>query len=69
MGFALALGSGAGLAFLVEFLDTTIRGPKMLMAVLEGHPIAVIPFIDSSADQRRQRFRWVWILFAVLIRL
>jgi hypothetical protein len=69
IGIVLSLGSGVGTAYLAEVLDSTIRGPAMLLSVLQHYPLAVIPFIESSADRKRQRFRWVWLLSAVVIVL
>jgi len=69
IGIVLSLGSGVGTAYLAEVLDSTIRGPAMLMSALQHYPLAVIPFIKCSADLRRQRFRWVWILSAAVIIL
>jgi len=57
MGLLLALGSGAGSAFLAETLDTTIRGASQLAAVLQQHPFAVVPFIESAGDRRRTHAR------------
>ena len=65
----LAAGSSAGTAFLVELLDKTIRGPAMVTSILQRHPLAVIPFIESPRDRRRERVRRLGFLFALLIVL
>jgi hypothetical protein len=67
MGFVLAVGSGAGAAFLAEILDKTIRGPAMLTAILQRHPLAVIPYIDSLRDRRKNRARRLRYLLITLL--
>jgi polysaccharide chain length determinant protein (PEP-CTERM system associated) len=55
IAFALAVGSGVATATIAESLDTTIRGSSALGAILQRHPLAVIPVIESSVDRRRKR--------------
>ena len=62
MAFAAAVAGGGGVAFLAELLDTSIRGPTVLMSILQRHPLATIPFIESSADRRRVRRRRLLLL-------
>lgn len=69
LGFVLAVGSGAGTAFLAEFLDKTIRGPAVLTSILQRHPLAVIPFIERSGDRSRQRVRRLSFLLAAFLVL
>jgi len=69
LGFVLAAGCGAGTALLAEILDNSIRGTAALTSILQRHPLAVIPFIESSADKHRERVRRRWFLFAVILVL
>jgi len=69
MAVVLAGGSGAGSAFIAEFLDATIRGPAMLTSILQRHPLAVIPYIENSTDRRRVRRRWRLFLFGAVVFL
>ena len=47
---AMAVGSGA--AFLAELVFSTIRGRNHISQLIDGHPIAVIPYIKSESDRR-----------------
>lgn len=60
-------GAGAGAAFLAEFLDTTVRGPAMLTAILQQHPLGVIPLIEHARDRRRKRLRRYLFVLATMI--
>ena len=67
LAFALAAAGSAGMAFLAESLDNRIRGPVMLASILRSHPLAVIPFIKSTSDKRRERARRrQWLLLVSL---
>ena len=69
LAFLLALGSGTGVAFAAEFLDNTIRGPTMLTSVLGRKPLAVIPYIENTADHPSGRIRHVLIWLALILLL
>ena len=62
LAVAAAAGGGGGAAFLAELLDTSIRGPSVLISILQGHPLATIPFIETGADRRRARQRRLLLL-------
>jgi len=47
-----ALAVGSGVAFAAEFMFATIRGRNHLAHIIDGHPIAVIPYIPSETDRR-----------------
>ena len=47
-----ALAAGGATAFTIELLFTTIRGRNHLSHLIDGHPIAVIPYIPSEDDKR-----------------
>lgn len=74
VGFVLSIGSGAGIGMLAEFLDKSIRGVAMLTSILQRPPLGVVPYIESSADRRRNRARrrtsflvFVFLLIVVLL--
>jgi len=67
--FVLALGSGVGAVFLAEVFDTAIRGPAMLMAILQTHPIAVIPFIAESRSRGKTGARRLLFVLSVILVL
>ena len=47
-----ALAAGGGAAFLAELAFSTIRGRHHVAQLIDGHPIAVIPYIRSDSDRR-----------------
>ena len=47
-----ALGLGGGTAFAVEMAFATIRGRNHLANLIDSHPIAVIPYIESAEKPR-----------------
>lgn len=47
-----ALAAGGGAAFLAELAFSTIRGRTHIAQLIDGHPIAVIPYIKSEDDRR-----------------
>jgi len=51
----LAFAAGGASAFLLELLMARIRGRNHIAHIIEGQPIAVIPFIHSDDDKRT---RW-----------
>ncbi|GJL91739.1 MAG: hypothetical protein DHS20C04_13980 [Hyphococcus sp.] len=51
----LALGAGGAVALGLEMLQSRIRGRNHLASILDGQPIAVIPYIYSDADKKS---RW-----------
>lgn len=55
IGFALALGSGVGLAFIRETLDNSIRGTGQLHAVMGVAPLVAIPYIENEEDVEAAR--------------
>ncbi len=53
----LGLGSGAGLIFLTEFMDTSIKGIKQLESWSDGIPcITAVPLALTQVDKQRQKF-------------
>jgi capsular exopolysaccharide synthesis family protein len=48
LGLICGLGAGIGLAFLLSYLDNTIRTPEDVAAVLQLPSLGVVPAFDSS---------------------
>ncbi len=48
----VALGAGGGAALAIELALSTIRGRNHLKNIIDGHPIAVIPYIPSEEKRR-----------------
>jgi len=72
LGFMLGIGIAFGIAWIADFLDTTVRGSRDIEALLNVAPIAMIPIIDSPGDiavRRRNRviMALVALTFVVLV--
>jgi succinoglycan biosynthesis transport protein ExoP len=62
LSLALTLGAGVGSAAMAENMDSTVRGAKGVIAILNMAPLVVIPYLASSADiSRRKRRQWLII--------
>jgi succinoglycan biosynthesis transport protein ExoP len=66
LSLVLALGAGAGSAAMAESMDTAVRGAKGIIAILNTAPLAVIPYLASSADIGREKKRQRLIIAAVI---
>ncbi len=67
LGLLLAVGVGAGCFMLVESMDKSIRSSKKLAEIAGSPPLAVIPYLNNSADiahARTQRNYLISALFA-----
>jgi uncharacterized protein involved in exopolysaccharide biosynthesis len=62
VGLLLALAGGAGAMLVAENLDDSVRDRRDLEALLGVAPLAVLPWIETAADRRRQglRLRYTW---------
>ncbi len=70
LGFLLGIGIAFGIAWLADFLDTTVRGSRDIEAMLNVLPIAMIPMIDNPGDvavRRRSRVIMALITLAVIV--
>lgn len=47
-----ALAAGAAAAFGIEMMVSTIRGRNHISSLMDGHPIAVIPYIQGEKTRR-----------------
>ena len=66
LSLVLALGAGVGSAAVAESMDKAVRGTKGLISVLQMAPLAVIPYLATEADTRRERTRKRVILASVV---
>lgn len=57
LGFAFAFMGGAGTVALAETMDSTVRSPRDVQALLEIPPLVMIPYIDNERDARQRRWR------------
>ncbi|NNL49996.1 MAG: hypothetical protein HKO73_04200 [Woeseiaceae bacterium] len=65
LGLILAGIVGAAIATLAEFVDKSIRSSRKLARLVGTPPLAVIPYLDNSADvaQARSRRRMIIVAF------
>lgn len=56
-GFVLALGSGGGLAMLLEALDQSVSTPEDLAALTGRPPLAAIPYLPTPAELKAKSRR------------
>ena len=55
LGLVLSLGGGVGSAAVLESLDDSVRGSRALSGLLQVPVLAVIPYMETSAERQRQR--------------
>ncbi len=53
LGLLLSMASGVGFAAVAESMDSSVRGARGIMAVLESPPLSVIPYLQNSEDLAR----------------
>ncbi|MBI3441430.1 MAG: lipopolysaccharide biosynthesis protein, partial [Proteobacteria bacterium] len=66
LGFLLSLGGGLGYAAVMDNMDSSVRGVRGVVAVLESPPLSVIPYLQNSEDLVRieKTKRLAMIIFA-----
>ncbi len=69
VGFILALVGSFGFAFLMENIDSRVRGVGPLTVLLGMQPLVVIPFVEGERDiaLRKKNIRQLAIAFIVLL--
>jgi len=65
-GFILAVGVGIGCVVFAEFLDNSIRSATQLAYIVGSAPLAVIPYLDNSADISHTRARRIYLVAGAL---
>lgn len=68
LGLFLAIGGGLGMVILMDSMDTTLRGRKMVMAIAGAPPLAVIPEISTRKDDKKKRV-YLWLALAGVLLL
>lgn len=67
VGLLFGLGACAGIVALLEMLDTTVRGPKGLKALIGVPALAAIPSVSTAHDRRKTYVRRVGIATAFAV--
>jgi polysaccharide chain length determinant protein (PEP-CTERM system associated) len=67
MALMLALGSGFGLAFLLEYLDPTFWSRKEIESTLELPVLVSIPVITTEEEQRRKKIKLAAAICVLLV--
>jgi polysaccharide biosynthesis transport protein len=65
LGLAFAFMGGAGGVALAETMDSTVRSPRDVLALLEIPPLVMVPYIDNEADIRQRRWKRVAVAASV----
>ncbi|TNF58555.1 MAG: hypothetical protein EP308_00440, partial [Burkholderiales bacterium] len=73
-GFMAAVGAALGMAVLLEMLFARVWGANALSAAVNQRPLAVIPYIPTSAETQavqhwRKRAVWVALVSALVVLL
>jgi len=66
LSLILALGAGFGSAAVSETLDSAVRGAKGLVAILNTAPLAVIPYLENTAETSKQKKRRLLMIGSVI---
>lgn len=67
IGIAASFAAGAAALFGIEFIDGGIRGPENLAALIDMVPLAVIPYIETTQEQRSRRTQGYWVLAIFIV--
>src|SRR5262249_8656512 len=66
LAFALAGMAGAGVVFLAESFDRTIRSASQLGGIIDRKLIVTIPYIITAGEKRQKRRKRLLILLSVV---
>jgi uncharacterized protein involved in exopolysaccharide biosynthesis len=69
MSFGLALAAGAGLTFLLELLDTTIRRTADIYSLVDSELVVQVPYIITKSEQLQVQRRKKLFIFAGIVAL
>jgi uncharacterized protein involved in exopolysaccharide biosynthesis len=69
MSFGLAFAAGAGLTFLLELLDTTIRRTADIYSLVDSELVVQVPYIITKSEQLQAQRRNKLLIFAGIVAL
>jgi uncharacterized protein involved in exopolysaccharide biosynthesis len=65
----LGFGAGAGLTFLLEMLDTTIRRTTDIHGIVDSQLVVSVPYIITKREQLRSKRRSMLLVVAAILAL
>ena len=66
LSLVLALGAGVGSAAVAESMSGAVRGAKGVAALLHTAPLAVIPYLENTADTRSKSRKKMMVLITTI---
>jgi uncharacterized protein involved in exopolysaccharide biosynthesis len=63
----LGLGAGAGLTFLLEMLDTTIRRSADIYSIVDSQLVVSVPYITTKQEELRSKRRMRLLVVAAIL--
>jgi len=63
---AAGFGIGSGLIFLLEYLNTSFRGPEDVESYLGFPVIATVPVIYNQKDKRKQKLNQIFSIVSIM---
>lgn len=57
LGIILSVAGGFGYLFVAESLDSSVRSPRALTALIEP-PLSVVPYVENGVDAAKRRFAY-----------
>lgn len=67
MGLAASIAVGAASLVGIEFIDGSVRSAESLANLIEMVPLAVIPYIETSAEKKKRRMLRIWLGVSVVL--
>jgi uncharacterized protein involved in exopolysaccharide biosynthesis len=64
-----ALASGAGLVFLLEMMDMTIRRSADVFGIVDSQLVVAVPYIATRSEQLRSKRRLQYLIVAAIVAL
>ncbi len=65
LALAAGLGVGGGIAFLLDFIDTTFRDPEEIETYLGLPVVCSIPFVETQKTRFRKKLKAILVFFLV----
>jgi hypothetical protein len=69
LSLLLALAAGAGLAFVAEIADRSIRRSGDLFGLVDSQLVVSIPYITTKVELRRRKLRIVWMIISLVLAI